>query len=93
MADQDHSQRGSGPPDDELWLLRRRTTERLFRALVGLCVLLGAADLFYHRHVVYSFEEVPVAYGLFGFVSFVFIIFAGRALRRVIMRDEDYYER
>lgn len=75
------------------WLYRPRTLKGLFWALVLACALLGLADFAYHRHAVFGFEEFPVAYGIFGFVSFVGIIFAGRALRRLIMRDEDYYDR
>ena len=31
--------------------------------------------------------------GLFGFIAFIFIVFAGKALRKLVMRDEDYYDR
>lgn len=51
------------------------------------------ADLVYHRHVVFDFESFPAVYGIYGFVSFVFIVFAGKGLRKLIMRDEDYYDR
>lgn len=75
------------------WLYRRRTINGLFWTLAGICLLLGLADLVYGRHGVFGFEEFPAAYGFFGFVSFVFIVFAGIGLRELIMRDEDYYDR
>jgi len=86
---------GTGPGHDPgtPWLYRRRTLDRLFWALAGLCLLLAAGDLVYHRHVVFDFESFPAAYGIFGFVSFAFIVFAGKGLRKLIMRDEDYYDR
>jgi hypothetical protein len=92
-AHDDGSTSGPDGTAGKHWLYRRRTLDRLFWGLVGLCVLLGAGDLVYHRHVVFDFESIPVAYGIYGFVSFVFIVFAGKGLRRLIMRDEDYYDR
>ncbi len=74
------------------WLYRRGTINGVFWGLLGLCLVLGLADLFYHRHTVFGFEAFPAIYGIFGFVSFVFIVFAGIGLRKLIMRDEDYYD-
>ncbi|MFQ5773517.1 MAG: hypothetical protein ACE5GS_03270 [Kiloniellaceae bacterium] len=79
--------------DGRHWLYRPRTLSRLFRGLVLVCAALGLADLVYARHGVFSFEELPAGYGVYGFVCFVGIIFAGRGLRKLIMRDEDYYDR
>ncbi len=75
------------------WLYRRRTINGLFWALAGLCLLLVLADFVYPRYGTFAFEEFPAAYGIFGFVAFVFIVFAGIGLRKLIMRDEDYYDR
>ena len=44
------------------------------------------------RHV-FDFESFPAAYGIFGFVSFTGIVLSGWWLRKLIMRDEDYYDR
>jgi hypothetical protein len=33
------------------------------------------------------------SYGLYGFVSCVLLVLLGRGLRRLVMRDERYYER
>lgn len=37
-------------------------------------------------------DTFPVFYGLVGFVSFSFIVLAGQHLRKILMRDEDYYD-
>ena len=74
------------------WLYRRATINGVFWALLVACALLGLADFVYHRHTVFAFEAFPAIYGLFGFVAFVFIVFAGIGLRKLIMRDEDYYD-
>lgn len=86
-------ERTRGTPGDTPWLYRPRTIRRLFWTLAGICLVLGLADLVYHRHVVFDFESFPAVYGIYGFVSFVFIVFAGKGLRKLIMRDEDYYDR
>jgi len=75
------------------WLYRRGTINGLFWGLLVLCLALGATDLFYHRHTVFDFEAFPAIYGIFGFAAFVFIVFAGIGLRKLIARDEDYYDR
>jgi hypothetical protein len=88
------TQPGTPPPESNgHWIFRRRTVNGAFWGLVLICALLGLIEVVYHRHTVFAFEGFPVAYGIFGFVSFVGIIFAGRGLRKVIMRDEDYYDR
>lgn len=75
------------------WLETKRTGNRIFWGLVALCAALGLADFVYHRHTVFDFEAFPAVYGIFGFVACVFIVFAGIGLRKLIMRDEDYYDR
>lgn len=34
----------------------------------------------------------PVFYGIVGFVSFSFIVLAGQHLRKILMREESYYD-
>jgi len=88
------SQPPAPPPErNGHWIFRRRTVDGAFWGLVLLCGLLGLVEVVYHRHSIFAFEAFPVAYGLFGFVCFAGIVFAGKALRTVIMRDEDYYDR
>ena len=59
----------------------------------ALCLVLALADFAYHRHTHYSWEEWPGFYALFGFVAFALIVLSGRPLRRLLARDEDYYDR
>ena len=75
------------------WLDEPRNVNRLFGALCVVCALLVAAELFVHKHAHFSFEEIPGFYVALGFVAFFLIVLAGRALRRVLQRDEDYYDR
>jgi len=66
---------------------------RLYYGLIVVCVLLTLADLTYHKHGHFSWETLFGFHGFYGFVVFVFIVFAGKLLRRLLMRDEDYYDR
>ena len=94
MTDErDDRQQGAPEPAGGHWLYRRRTLNGLFWGLVLLSAGLGLADLFYRRHTVFGFEEIPAIYGIYGFVCFFGIVLSGWWLRKLVMRDEDYYDR
>jgi hypothetical protein len=78
-------------PRDKSWF--ERNDRVLFWALVGTCLALLAAGPFYEHHAYFVIDGWPGFYAVFGFVAFVFIVYAGKGLRRLIMRDEDYYDR
>lgn len=92
-----HGPEPQGPRDPDRrkthWLETKRTGNRIFWGLILVCAALGLADLFYRRHTVFDFESFPAAYGIFGFVSFFGIVLSGWWLRRLVGRDEDYYDR
>lgn len=62
-------------------------------ALIVVCILLGVAELVVHKHGHFEFEEFPLFYALFGFVAFTIAVWAGKLLRALLGRDEDYYDR
>ena len=66
-----------------------KLTLRLF---YGICVALLLLDFSYQRHVIHSWEDVFGFYGLFGFVACVLLVLGAKELRKVLMRNEDYYE-
>ena len=71
-----------------------RNARNLFRALIAVCIVLVGVDVahLYHRHGHFAWEEWPAFHAWFGFVVFVAVVYAGKLLRRLVMRDEDYYE-
>ncbi len=75
------------------WLDDMRNVHKLFWWLVGLCVLLFLADAFYDKHVVFGFEKWFGFFGLFGFTVSFALVLTARELRKILMRDEDYYDR
>lgn len=66
---------------------------RLVWCLAIVCLLLAVADLFYAKQVEFGWESWPGFHGLFGFVAFFGLVLAGKHLRKVLMRGEDYYDR
>ena len=79
--------------DKVYWLDQPKNITRLLWLLAAACVLVGIADGLYIKHPHFGVERVFGFYAWYGFVCFVFIVFAGKALRKLVMRDEDYYDR
>ena len=79
--------------DERRWLDQPRNVTRIVYGLAALCVLALAADLFYTKHNHFGVEGWPAFYPVYGFVGSVLLVLAAKQLRRVLKRDEDYYER
>lgn len=75
------------------WFLRKENMNKVWYVLVAVAVLLTISEFAYEHHPHFDIENIPEFFEIFGFFAFVFIVFAGKALRKLIMRDEDYYER
>lgn len=84
-----------GAKDDgkQYWLDDMRNVHKLFWALVVLCILLFLSDAFYEKHVIFEFEHWFGFFGLFGFTLSFALVLTARELRKILMRDEDYYDR
>ncbi len=81
------------PGERRYWLDDHRNVTRIVWALVGLCVLLFFADAFYHKHALFPIEQRFGFYAVFGFVVYVGLVLTAKALRRLLMRKESYYDR
>ncbi|MEC9340143.1 MAG: hypothetical protein VX663_01555 [Pseudomonadota bacterium] len=68
-----------------------QNVRRLLRGFYAICALLVVADFVVHRHVYHPFEHLPTFYALFGFVACVVLVLVATQMRKVLMRDEDYY--
>ena len=64
----------------------------IFRILLCLCTAMVILEIIVHRHVNFSWEGWPGFYGLWGFVSLLTIVILAKQLRRLIERDENYYD-
>lgn len=77
----------------QYWLDDSRNVDKIFWSLVGVCILLAAADFFYHPHGHFSWEEWINFYGFYGFISCVGLVLVAKQMRKLLMRKEDYYDR
>lgn len=82
-------------PNDESprWLDRPENVTKVYRSVWIACGLLLLAEPLVHKHGEVGVENGFGFHGWFGFVGCVALVLAAKALRRVLMRPEDYYER
>ena len=66
---------------------------RWFFISAGLLALADGVFLFHHKHVHFGFEKFPFFYCLYGLCACVILVIAAKGLRKLLMRDEDYYEK
>jgi len=74
------------------WLDDKRNVTKIFWILCLLCGLLIASDLLYHRHADFTWEAWIGFYGYYGFFSCVGLVLLAKGLRRILKRDERYYD-
>lgn len=74
------------------WLDDPRNVSKVFWGVVTICGLLLVPELFVRLHGHFRWESWFGFSGGFGFVACVFLVLAAKQLRRVLMRDEDYYD-
>lgn len=70
---------------------KQQNIDRVVYALYAACAGSVIAELFIHKHGHFWFENVFVFHAVFGFCAYVSLIFAAKALRRIVKRKETYY--
>jgi len=83
MPEQDQKEHLFDKPENVKWLLR---------GFYAICIILVAADFMIDRHISLSWEEIPAFYALYGFIACVVLVVLAKAMRKVVMRREDYYD-
>ena len=86
------TERKPTPGERSYWLDDPRNVNKVYWGLIAICAVLFVADGFYHKHTEFAFEEIWGFFAVFGFVAFVFIALAGKQLRKLLRRDEDFYD-
>ena len=84
MSDDPHH----GPPSVGAVAVRR-----ILRSLYVACAVLVLLDFTYEKHGHYTWEAWPGFHAGYGFVSCVLLVILATQLRKVVRRDEDYYDR
>jgi hypothetical protein len=90
--DQASQPSSSGGSNDDWWLDRPSSIRLIIRVLMIACALSVVAEFFYHKHGDYHFQEWIAFDAAFGFLAYVGLITAAKGVRRLLMRDEDYYD-
>jgi hypothetical protein len=78
--------------DQSHWLDQPGNVRKILWVLGVIGALLFAADAFYEKHAHFPAEEFFGFYAIVGFGAFVGIVLAGKYLRKILMRPEDYYD-
>ncbi|WP_300458964.1 hypothetical protein [Desulfobacula sp.] len=69
-----------------------KNVKRLRMGFFVALVMLLIAESFVEMHGYFSVEHFYGFYAVYGFISYVLLIFAAKVLRKIIMRKEDYYD-
>jgi len=70
-----------------------KNVRRLRTGFFVALALVLVAESFVEMHGVFAVEHFYGFYAVYGFISYVLLIFVAKALRKIIMRKEDYYDR
>lgn len=70
-----------------------KNVRRLLFGFYLSLILLLLAELFIHKHHGFPWEDDFGFFAVYGFVSCVLLIFVAKLLRKIVMRQEDHYER
>ena len=80
-------------PERRRWLDRPQNVAKVYWAVWIACALLLLVEPLVHKHGELAFEEWFGFHGIYGFVACVALVLAAKALRVILKRPEDYYER
>ncbi len=73
------------------WLDKPESVNLLIKLLIGACVIVVLLDFTYHKHAEFHFMELFAFDAVFGFAAYVGLVTSAKGLRKLLMRDEDYY--
>jgi Ca2+/Na+ antiporter len=69
-----------------------KNVKLLVRSLYFICFVLFVLDIVIHRHIYHPWEAFTGFYAIYGFLACVILVLIAREMRKVVMRDEDYYD-
>jgi hypothetical protein len=77
----------------EYWLDKPGNVQKVVFSVYALCGVLLLSGAFLAKQPHFAFEDWFGFYGFFGFVACVALVLAAKAMRLVLGRDKDYYDR
>ncbi len=90
-----HADAGDPIKDPKGWADRPAFRKWFFRALVALglaSAIAGFVPAFQKHHPHFAAETIPVFFAFWGFAAFFFIVLVGQHLRKLVGRNEGYYD-
>jgi hypothetical protein len=81
-----------GPDERQHIWDKPENVSRLLTVFYLLCVILVLLDFVVHRHVAHPWERFFGFHAFYGFVACWTLVVVAKGMRRVLMRDEDYYD-
>ena len=93
MSTEPHPGAEAAPDGRRYWLDDMRNVDKLVYGLYAICAGLLLIDILVPKHGPFAIEHWLGFYGVYGFVACVGLVLAARALRVILMRPEDYYDR
>lgn len=90
--------RSGDPGEKRYWLDEPRNVDKVVYGLYAVCAALVAIDLLdllgvlYHKHAHFPVEKLFGFYGFYGLVGSVLLVLASKQMRKVLMKDESYYD-
>jgi hypothetical protein len=75
------------------WADRPAIQQKIRYGIYAVCALLVIIDLLVHRHTYLPVEEMPAFYAFYGFAALVGVVMLAKALRTLVGRGEDYYQK
>ncbi len=73
------------------WVDKPGSDKKIVWLLVVACIVAFGLEWTYEKHSYFGVEDVKGFYAFYGFIMFTGLILVAKALRKIIMRSEDYY--
>ena len=98
------SDAAEGSPEKKHLFDDRKNVKRVIAVLFLCCAVIFLADAVFffenvgHKHLSFEDGAFPIEgwfgfYGVYGFVACVLLVLAAKQMRKVLMREADYYGR
>ncbi len=85
--------RGNRIPGEKAHLWDKpENVNRFLRVFYLLCLVLVVLDFVVHRHVAHPWERFLGFHAFYGFVACWTLVVVAKGMRKVLRRDEDYYD-
>lgn len=81
--------------DDKGWADSKAFRRAFLAGLIVVALIaaaLGFIPAFQKERPHFDVERIPVFFALYGFVMFALIVLVGQHLRKIVSRDERYYD-